>query len=130
MQMAPPHCIFRRRAHEVFDVTGAGDTVIATLAAALASGYEMVQAVAYANHAAGLVVEKLGTATLTSDELNQGMATIKSAHACIITADKLAARAERWRQQGRKLVMTNGCFDLLHAGHVQYLQRRAPWEIA
>ena len=110
------------QAHEVFDVTGAGDTVIATLAAALASGQELEQSVHYANYAAGLVVEKLGTATVTSDELNNTIQTVKSVNSCITHAGKLAEQGSLLRTQGKKLVMTNGCFDLLHAGHVQYLQ--------
>lgn len=111
------------QAHEVFDVTGAGDTVIAAVAAALASAYDLREAVQYANHAAGLVVEKLGTASITVEELNTDIAQVKSARSCVIEVEALAQKTQLWRQQGKKIVMTNGCFDLLHAGHVQYLQQ-------
>ena len=105
-------------AHEVYDVTGAGDTVIAALASALASGYPTGEATALANRAAGLVVEKLGAATVTLAELNQG----RGSNGAGIVAEETALRLiRRARQQGGKIVLTNGCFDILHAGHVEYL---------
>ena len=107
--------------HEVFDVTGAGDTVIATFAAAVASGYTYPDAVGFANAAAGIAVEKLGAATVSAAELN--------AHSGRPAADKrmqpdeLLDALEHSRRRGEKIVMTNGCFDLLHAGHVEYLEQ-------
>ena len=105
-------------AHEVYDVTGAGDTVIAALASALASGYPTGEATALANRAAGLVVEKLGAATVTLTELNQGRGGTGAGIVAEETALRLIRRA---RQQGGRIVLTNGCFDILHAGHVEYL---------
>ena len=113
------------RTHEVYDVTGAGDTVIAVVAAALASGYVTAEAVAYANLAAGLVVEKLGTATVTANELNRA-ALSPGAAGCtakILDREGLEALLPRLRSAGSRIVFTNGCFDLLHAGHVHYLEQ-------
>lgn len=110
------------QAHEVFDVTGAGDTVIATLAAAMASGYGLEESLIYANQAAGLVVEKLGTATVTSQELNSALQQTDPIVSGITTRQDLSGLVASARAQGQKIVMTNGCFDILHAGHVYYLQ--------
>lgn len=112
-------------AHEVYDVTGAGDTVIAAVAAALASGYGSAEAVAYANLAAGRVVEKLGTATVTVDELNRAALSPGAAGsvAKILDRGTLEALLPRLRSAGTRIVFTNGCFDLLHAGHVHYLEQ-------
>ncbi len=113
------------RSHEVFDVTGAGDTVIATLAAALASSHTIEQAVYYANVAAGLVIEKIGTASVTPEELNSVIDESNNIapKGSVLSEAQLkdAVKAARARQE--KIVMTNGCFDLLHAGHVDYLQK-------
>lgn len=108
-------------AREVYDVTGAGDTVIATLATALAAGAPLKMATKLANIAAGIVVGKLGTASVTPLELHQAMkelheATSSPSSATIIEMVRNAQKA------GQKIVFTNGCFDILHAGHVQYLQ--------
>ena len=111
-------------AHEVYDVTGAGDTVIATFSAALASGYAYRDAVRFANKAAGIAVEKLGAATVSSAELNA-----PATRSVVNTAEKrmqldgLLNALSRSRRMGEKIVMTNGCFDLLHAGHVEYLEQ-------
>ncbi len=104
---------------EVFDVTGAGDTVIALLAAAVAAGCELPVATRLANLAAGLVVEKLGTARVSPGELQQRLQG-EETRGEIARAD-LPARLERAREAGERIVFTNGCFDLLHAGHVSYL---------
>ena len=107
--------------HEVFDVTGAGDTVIAMFAAALASGYGYREAVGFANAAAGIAVEKLGAATVSAGELNA-----RSGHPAAhkrLQPDELLGALERSRARGEKIVMTNGCFDLLHAGHVDCLEQ-------
>ena len=115
---AAPPLHLPAEAHEVYDVTGAGDTVIAALASALACGYAIGEATALANRAAGLVVEKLGAATVTLAELNQG----RGSNGAGIVAEETALRLiRRARQHGGKIVLTNGCFDILHAGHVEYL---------
>lgn len=111
------------RTHEVFDVTGAGDTVIGVAAAALASGYPMSRAVEFANVAAGLVVEKLGTASVNLDDLNSALVPpALSTHGMVERAD-LVGLVRRARARGERIVMTNGCFDLLHPGHVEYLEQ-------
>lgn len=110
-------------AREVFDVTGAGDTVIATMAAALASGYDYAEAAEFANRAAGLVVAKLGTASVTVDELNDFTAAVNRGKTGIVGKSELADIVKHIQAKGEKIVMTNGCFDILHAGHVSYLQR-------
>lgn len=115
---AAPPLHLPAEAREVYDVTGAGDTVIAALASALACGYQMDQATALANRAAGLVVEKLGAATVTLAELNQGHGW----NGAGIVAEETALRLIRQaRRDGKKIALTNGCFDILHAGHVEYL---------
>ena len=109
------------RAREVYDVTGAGDTVIATLAAALAVGTELTAACALANCAAGIAVGKLGTATVSARELEQ--VHRGGEWHTILDQDALVAAVEQARSQGERVVMTNGCFDILHEGHVAYLQQ-------
>ncbi len=108
-------------AREVFDVTGAGDTVIATLAASLAAGADLAAACAIANLAAGIVVGKLGTATVSSDELSAALGPVHGDSAVLDEA-ALLARVVAARARGQRIVMTNGCFDLLHVGHVRYLE--------
>ncbi|MCX8053046.1 MAG: D-glycero-beta-D-manno-heptose 1-phosphate adenylyltransferase, partial [Armatimonadetes bacterium] len=112
-------------ARDVFDVTGAGDTVIATLAAGVVAGLELGDAVRLANLAAGVVVGKSGTATVKRTELldaiSLGQARLLSDKIC--TLDALLERVSKWRLQGEVIGFTNGCFDVLHAGHVTYLQR-------
>lgn len=113
---------FSANVREVFDVTGAGDTVIAVLAAALAAGHKLVEATELANIAAGLVVAKLGAASVTVAELQQALSRKQLAHHGVLTEEELLVHVERARQQGERLVMTNGCFDILHRGHVAYLR--------
>jgi D-beta-D-heptose 7-phosphate kinase/D-beta-D-heptose 1-phosphate adenosyltransferase len=108
------------RAREVFDVTGAGDTVIATLSAAIASGTELVDACQVANIAAGIVVGKRQTATATPEEI-MAYAFGQNASDKIVTREELVRRVEELRCTGLKIVFTNGCFDLLHVGHITYL---------
>lgn len=110
-------------AHEVFDVTGAGDTVIAVLAASLAAGCDLPDATRLANLAAGLTVAKLGAASVTPAELRLAAARQGAlvAHG-VLTEAELLDVVTHARAQGETIVMTNGCFDLLHAGHVAYLQ--------
>ncbi|MCZ6802633.1 MAG: bifunctional D-glycero-beta-D-manno-heptose-7-phosphate kinase/D-glycero-beta-D-manno-heptose 1-phosphate adenylyltransferase HldE [Proteobacteria bacterium] len=108
--------------HEVYDVTGAGDTVIAVLGAAIACNYKIEQATALANIAAGLVVEKLGAATVTVDEINS--ASIREYRSSVVMDKDVAlAIINQAKRKGEQIVMTNGCFDILHAGHVNYLAK-------
>jgi len=110
-------------AQEVFDVTGAGDTVIGTLASAMAAGSPLEEAVALANTAAGIVVVKLGTATVSAHELRRKLRTSGEAGSGTLSQQQLAMVIEEAKAHGEKIVMTNGCFDILHAGHVAYLQQ-------
>jgi D-beta-D-heptose 7-phosphate kinase/D-beta-D-heptose 1-phosphate adenosyltransferase len=115
-------------AREVFDVSGAGDTVVAMIAAALAAGVDFMDAVRLANVAASIVVGKLGTAVASRGELLRTLhaSDLLAAEAKVVGLDALLDRAERWRGAGLRLGFTNGCFDLLHPGHVSLLaQARA-----
>ncbi|PSJ44216.1 bifunctional heptose 7-phosphate kinase/heptose 1-phosphate adenyltransferase [Zobellella taiwanensis] len=109
------------QAHEVFDVTGAGDTVIATLASVLAAGLALDEACALANVAAGIVVGKLGTSTVSAIELANVLYGGPESGMGVVTEQQLRYVVEAARRRGEKIVMTNGCFDILHAGHVSYL---------
>ncbi|SFM48743.1 D-alpha,beta-D-heptose 7-phosphate 1-kinase /D-beta-D-heptose 1-phosphate adenylyltransferase [Ectothiorhodospira mobilis] len=111
------------RAREVFDVTGAGDTVIAVVAAALAAGQGMAEAAALANLAAGRVVGKLGTGHVTPAELRAAMRGHQGGWSGRMTQAELLDAVAEARGRGERIVMTNGCFDILHAGHVDYLER-------
>jgi D-beta-D-heptose 7-phosphate kinase/D-beta-D-heptose 1-phosphate adenosyltransferase len=116
-------------AKEVADVTGAGDTVISTIASVLAAGGEIEQAVTLANVAASIVVSKLGTATVSEPELraeylrHQGDNNTDHSFAGVVTAEQLKIAVEQAKQRGERVVFTNGCFDILHAGHVSYLEQ-------
>ncbi len=111
---------------EVFDVTGAGDTVIATLAAGVAAGYSLHDAVRLANLAAGIVVGKMGTATASQHELQVAIAAQEhsqvSTRMGIVELEELIPQVALARSKGESIVFTNGCFDIIHAGHVHYLQ--------
>ena len=109
-------------AREVYDVTGAGDTVISVIAASLAAGCNWVQAVTLANLAAGLVVRKLGAATVTVPELRRALHQITGSHVGVLTEKELLLAVADAHAHGEIVVMTNGCFDVLHAGHVHYLE--------
>ena len=109
-------------ARDVFDVTGAGDTVIATFAAAIAAGASWVGAMDLSNRAASIVVGKVGTASVTTDEL-AATELLDDVMSSVCDKNELEQRVRRAQQQGKKVVMTNGCFDVLHAGHVQYLKQ-------
>ena len=111
------------RAREVFDVTGAGDTVISTMAAAIAAGESLPQAMTLANLAAGIVVGKLGTATISAPELRRALQREEGAERGVLSLQQLQAAVEDARAQGERVVFTNGCFDILHAGHVSYLEQ-------
>ncbi len=110
------------RAREVFDVTGAGDTVVAVLAASMAAGLPVEQAMALANLAAGIVVGKVGTATVSVPELHKALLTHKAQVKGVVNEEQLLAAVQEARIHGERIVMTNGCFDILHVGHVTYLQ--------
>ena len=110
------------QAREVFDVTGAGDTVIATLAAGLAAGLPLDSATQLANTAACIVIGKLGTATVTAKELEQAIAAQRTIDRGVVGEEQLRDAIAAARSRGETVVMTNGCFDILHAGHVTYLE--------
>ena len=113
-------------AQEVFDVTGAGDTVIAVMAGGLSAGLSMADAARYANHAAGVVVAKLGTASVTPEELEHAISDRDlDSFDRRPSEDEVLARLAKCRAAGQRIVMTNGCFDLLHPGHIRYLQQAA-----
>ncbi|WP_457606245.1 D-glycero-beta-D-manno-heptose-7-phosphate kinase [Nitratifractor sp.] len=111
-------------AREVYDVTGAGDTVIATLGFVRACGGEIDEAARIANAAAAVVVGKLGSATATWEEILAYEASLHTSATDerIRSREEIAETVERLRQQGKKIVFTNGCFDILHLGHVKYLE--------
>ncbi|RYY04820.1 MAG: bifunctional D-glycero-beta-D-manno-heptose-7-phosphate kinase/D-glycero-beta-D-manno-heptose 1-phosphate adenylyltransferase HldE [Gammaproteobacteria bacterium] len=109
------------RAREVYDVTGAGDTVIAVVAAALGAGHNLPDAVALANLAAGIVVGKLGAAVVTEPELRRAIHSEQVFERGIVNEDTLIQAVEWARAHGERIVFTNGCFDIIHAGHVGYL---------
>ena len=113
----------RAETHRVFDVTGAGDTVVATLAAALATGVGLADAVLLANKAAGIAVTKPGTATVQPGELKHAL----GAHGVAGVAERgeAAEQVVIWREQGLRVGFTNGCFDLLHRGHLYSLEQAA-----
>ena len=110
------------RAREVYDVTGAGDTVVSVLAASLAAGSSYEEATLLANTAAGIVVGKLGTATASTEELRRELRVESHQGAGLFDEESLMVLVEEARARGETLVMTNGCFDIIHPGHVQYLK--------
>jgi D-beta-D-heptose 7-phosphate kinase/D-beta-D-heptose 1-phosphate adenosyltransferase len=105
-------------AREVFDVSGAGDTVVAAFSLALAGGSSLAEAVGFANRAAGIVVAKLGTATVTPAELLRDAAPTRA----LVSRPELEGLASRLRSQGRRIVTLNGSFDILHAGHLHFIR--------
>ena len=111
------------RAQEVFDVTGAGDTVISVLAAAIAAGDGLAGATALANLAAGLVVGKLGTAAISGPELRRAVLDELDFGRGVMTAEQLRIAVQDAKAHDEKIVFTNGCFDIVHAGHVGYLAK-------
>ncbi len=109
-------------ARAVFDVTGAGDTVIAHLALALAAGCSLEEAVRLANRAASIVVARRGAASVTRDELRTLLGERRTGGSPVLRHGELPALLAEWRDQGKRIVFTNGCFDIVHAGHVDYLR--------
>jgi len=116
--------IYPTVAREVYDVTGAGDTVIASLAFALSCGYSIDKAVKFANLSAGVVVGKIGSATATLNEIIEYESSLnKSSSASHIkTLEEIELLSKELKKRGKKIVFTNGCFDILHVGHVKYLE--------
>lgn len=110
-------------AREVFDVTGAGDTVIASMALGVASGLDFQHAMHLANMAAGIVVGKFGTSTVSSHELHRALHGDKENISGVVSEAELQKEIDFAQKSGEKVVMTNGCFDILHAGHVAYLEQ-------
>lgn len=109
-------------AREVFDVTGAGDTVIATLGTALASGKDLETSCRLGNMAAGIVVGKFGTSAITTTELEHVLYGAGGFEQPIMAEDTLLARIAEAKANGKRIVFTNGCFDILHVGHTRYLE--------
>lgn len=113
------------QARQVFDVSGAGDTVIAVLALSLASGLAPEIGVRLANIAAGVVVEKVGTVPIEKHELLAALTPelALQAQSKVVAPEELAARVALWKQHGQRVVFTNGCFDLLHVGHISVIEQ-------
>lgn len=120
---------FPARAREVFDVSGAGDTSLAALGLALAAGAPLERAVELAVLASGVVVGKAGTAVVTPEELIDAelSAHFAPAEAKVATLERAVRAVGRWRGQGLRVGFTNGCFDILHRGHVAYLAQARSW---
>jgi D-beta-D-heptose 7-phosphate kinase/D-beta-D-heptose 1-phosphate adenosyltransferase len=110
-------------AREVFDVTGAGDTVISVLAASLAARTPLSEATQLANIGAGIVVGKIGTATVSTEELDNALHGERAHHKGVCTLAELLRERQAACKAEEKIVATNGCFDILHPGHVRYLQQ-------
>jgi D-beta-D-heptose 7-phosphate kinase/D-beta-D-heptose 1-phosphate adenosyltransferase len=120
---------FPTQPREVFDVSGAGDTTLAALGLALAAGASLEDAIAFAQLAAGVAVSKVGTATVSPEEMIEAAisAHIAPAEAKVATAQRMADEVARWRAKGLRVGFTNGCFDILHKGHVAYLAQARGW---
>ncbi|MDE9460463.1 bifunctional D-glycero-beta-D-manno-heptose-7-phosphate kinase/D-glycero-beta-D-manno-heptose 1-phosphate adenylyltransferase HldE [Xenorhabdus bovienii] len=121
LRVGQPPLHLPTQAQEVFDVTGAGDTVIGVLATALAAGKPLNEACYLANAAAGVVVGKLGTSTVSPVELENAVRGRAETGFGVMSEAQLKNVVAQARQRGERIVMTNGCFDILHAGHVSYL---------
>ncbi len=118
-----PHHAISARGRSLFDPTGAGDTVVAVVAVALAAGASLVEAAHIANAAAGISVGRIGAVSVAAGEIIEFLGG-ESTHK-LLDRGELASRAQQWRKAGRRIVLTNGCFDLLHAGHLSLLQQAA-----
>jgi D-beta-D-heptose 7-phosphate kinase/D-beta-D-heptose 1-phosphate adenosyltransferase len=123
LQKDQPPLHLPTQAREVYDVTGAGDTVISVLTAALAAGKSLADATALSNLAAGVVVSKLGTATVSVAEIRRAIREQHEVRRGVIDEDELLTLVNDAREHGETVVMTNGCFDILHSGHVTYLEQ-------
>ena len=120
---------FRRAPPEVFDTSGAGDTALAALGLALAAGANLDEAVELALLASSVVVEKAGVASVTADELLEAELAAHRAptEAKIVTVEGMERAIAGWRERGLKVGFTNGCFDILHPGHIAYLTQARSW---
>jgi D-beta-D-heptose 7-phosphate kinase/D-beta-D-heptose 1-phosphate adenosyltransferase len=120
---------FPTAAREVFDASGAGDTTLAALGLALAAEADIEDAIAFAQLASGVAVGKIGTATVSPDELVEAAisAHLAPAEAKVATAQRMVEEVARWRAKGLRIGFTNGCFDILHKGHVAYLTQARAW---
>ena len=120
---------FRRPPPEVYDTSGAGDTVLAAVGSALASGAPLTDAIEFALLAAGVVVQKAGTATVSPDEVIEAeiLERVAPAEAKIATSERMTREADAWRERGLRVGFTNGCFDILHRGHIAYLAQARMW---
>ena len=120
-----PARAYHSAGREVYDVSGAGDTVAATLASGLGSGLSLEDAAEVANLAAGLVVAKIGTAVVTEEQLIRELESHhpSAADSKVMALDEAVQRTNRWHRQGLRVGFTNGCFDLLHAGHIALLKK-------
>jgi len=129
MERGGPVRHVRAVAKEVFDVSGAGDTVLAALGVALGAGSSLQQAVELAVLASGVVVQKVGTAVATpADLVDAELAQhLASAESKVATFERAVATVDRWRERGLRIGFTNGCFDVLHRGHVAYLAQASGW---
>ena len=116
-------------AREVYDVTGAGDTVIASIAFAIANNLQIDEAIRFANLAAGVVVGKIGSATATLDEIYEYESSLNksNSYSHIKTFIEIENLSKNFHKKNKKIVFTNGCFDILHAGHVKYLEEAKLW---
>jgi len=118
--------LLKSQAQEVFDVTGAGDTVMATLATAFAAGLPLKRAVYLANEAASIVVRKVGTSTVSKAELDEQLkAAYRHQGYVAMSEEEVKQLVQLAQAKGERVVFTNGCFDLLHSGHVRYLNEAA-----
>jgi len=111
---------FKAKAKEIFDISGAGDTVVGTLSVLLANDFNLVEAVKYANIAAGIVVSKFGTAPITYEEFLDILNGNDNSK--IVSINKLFNIVDDLRLKGKRIVFTNGCFDILHKGHITYMK--------
>jgi D-beta-D-heptose 7-phosphate kinase/D-beta-D-heptose 1-phosphate adenosyltransferase len=118
---------FPAEAEEVHDVSGAGDTVVATLAAGLAGGLPLPVAARLANIAGGIVVGKVGTAVAREEDLLEALTPERGALRKVMSRTAAFEQVERWRRRGWRVGFTNGCFDLLHPGHVHLLEQARSW---
>lgn len=118
---------FPAEAEEVHDVSGAGDTVVATLSAGLAAGLSLPIAARLSNIAAGIVVGKVGTAVAREEELLEALTPERGALRKVMSRSAMLEQVERWRRRGWRIGFTNGCFDLLHPGHVHLLEQSRSW---
>lgn len=118
---------FPAEAEEVHDVSGAGDTVVSTLSAGMAAGLKLPVAARLANIAAGIVVGKVGTAVAREEELLEALTPERGALRKVMNRSAALEQVERWRRRGWRIGFTNGCFDLLHPGHVHLLEQARSW---